>query len=64
MTGCELTLAVTALADLIASKLSDDELSLLAAAITQLGDTLATISTAREICEARKDKKDDKESSI
>lgn len=61
MTGYELTLAVTALADLLASKLADDELKLVAAIFTQLGDTLATISTQREICNSNKDdKKDDK----
>ncbi|MBC8546526.1 hypothetical protein H8711_06210 [Clostridiaceae bacterium NSJ-31] len=52
MNPCELTVAISALASSIARCLSDDELSLLAAVLTQLGDTLATISVQREICEA------------
>lgn len=50
MSPCELTSAVTALANIIASKLSDDEVALLAPVLTQLGDTLATIIVQREIC--------------
>ena len=50
MSPCELTSAVTALANIIASKLSDDEVALLAPILTQLGDTLATIIVQREIC--------------
>ena len=46
----ELTAAVTALANLIAKRLDDDEIGLLAAALVQLGDTLATIAASRAIC--------------
>ncbi|MBQ1372389.1 MAG: hypothetical protein IIY70_05600 [Oscillospiraceae bacterium] len=50
MTPCEVTAAITALANLLACRLSDDELSLLAAELTQLADTLAVIATARSLC--------------
>ena len=54
MDPCELTASITAAANAIACKLSDDELTLLAAALVQLGDTLATIATQRAICENAK----------
>ena len=54
MNPCELTASVTALANALACKLSDDELSLLGAVLTQLGDTLATIAVQRGICSSRK----------
>ena len=38
MNSCELTASVTAIANALACKLSDDELTLLAAALVQLGD--------------------------
>lgn len=50
MNPCELTAAVTAAANTIACKLNDDELSLLAAVMVQLGDTLATIAVQRAAC--------------
>ena len=40
--------SITALAVLIASNLSDDELGLAAAIFTQLGDTLATIAVQKK----------------
>jgi hypothetical protein len=46
----DLTLTITALAQVIACHSDEDELSLAAAAFTQLGDTLATISVQRDIC--------------
>lgn len=43
-----LPLAISALGDLIATRIpDDDELALLAAVLTQLGDTLTTILTIR-----------------
>ena len=45
--------SITALAVLIASNLSDDELGLAAAIFTQLGDTLATIAVQKEINRSR-----------
>ena len=44
MTPCEMTAAITALANLLAARLSEEELGLLAAQLTQLGDTLTTIA--------------------
>ena len=51
MNACELTAAITAIANSIACRLSTEELSLLAAVLVQLGDTLATIAAQRTICE-------------
>ena len=53
MNPCELTASVTAVANALACKLNDDELSLLSAVLVQLGDTLATIATQRAICETK-----------
>ena len=50
MNSCELTVSVTALANALAVGRSEEELSLLAAVLTQLGDTLATIAVQRSIC--------------
>ena len=50
MNSCELTASITAAANLIAHCLTDDELSILGVALTQLGDTLLTIATQRSIC--------------
>lgn len=51
MNPCELTAAVTAVANTLACKLSNEELTLLASVLVQLGDTLVTIATQRTICE-------------
>ena len=48
----ELTGAITALANAVASRLTTDEVILLASIFVQLGDTLATIATQRDVCEA------------
>ena len=45
----ELTAAVTAVANLMAERLSDRELELLAAALTQLADTLSLIAAGRSM---------------
>lgn len=45
MNYCALTLAVTAVANALACKLSNDELTLLSSVLVQLGDTLVTIAT-------------------
>ena len=50
MNSLELTSTVTAIANAIACKLTDDETSLLSAILVQLGDTLATISVQRSLC--------------
>ena len=51
MNACELTASITALANALACKLTVDEITLLGVVLTQLGDTLLTIATQREICE-------------
>ena len=51
MNSCELTASVTAIANMFACKLNNEELTLLASLLVQLGDTLATIVTQRTICE-------------
>lgn len=53
MNPCELTASVTAVANALACKLSDDELTLLASVLVQLGDTLVTIVTRRSLCESK-----------
>lgn len=50
MNACELTTAVTALANAIACEFTDEELTLIASILVQLGDTLVTIVTRNGIC--------------
>lgn len=50
MNPCELTASVTAIANLLACQLTDDQLNLLGVVLTQLGDTLLTIATHKSIC--------------
>ena len=50
MNACELTASVTAVANALACRLSEEELNLLGVALTQLGDTLVTIATQRSVC--------------
>ena len=45
--------AITALAVLITEKLTLEESTFLAATFVQLGDTIATIVTAKGICESK-----------
>ena len=59
MGGCDcdplaLTTAAGALAVSIAGRLSDEDLELAAAILTQLGDTLATIAVQRNRCTGEK----------
>lgn len=51
--SCELTAGITTLANVIGSKLTAQELSLLAAVCTQLGDTLATIAVQKSMYDDR-----------
>lgn len=57
MNSCELTASITAIANTLACKLTDDEINLLGVTLTQLGDTLLTIATQRSICNRNSDKK-------
>ena len=50
MNSCELTASITAVANAISCKLTVEELTILAAVLVQLGDTLATIATVRSVC--------------
>ena len=50
MDHCKLTASITALANALACQLTDEELELLGVILTQLGDTLLTISTHKSIC--------------
>lgn len=50
MDECELIVFVSAVACSLSKCLSTDELTLLSAVFTQLGDSLATILTRRELC--------------
>ena len=45
-----LTTTVNSLAVAVASRLNDQELGLVGAILTQLGDTLETIAAQRELC--------------
>lgn len=47
MTPCELTAVITVLANALAQHLTDGELNLLGAVLTQLADTLYTIAAQR-----------------
>ena len=51
MNTCELTAAITAAANALSCGRSVDEINLLGAVLTQLGDTLITIATQNSICE-------------
>ena len=51
MNPCEITATVTAIANTISCRLNNDELTLLASVLVQLGDTLVTIVTQRALCE-------------
>lgn len=61
MNACELTASVTAIANALACRLSNDELTLLASVPVQLGDTLVTIATQRAFCENIYENNKDKE---
>ena len=50
MNPCELTASITAIANVLAQKLSTEELTLLGVVLTQLGDTLTTIAIGRDVC--------------
>ncbi|MGN0570476.1 MAG: DUF6774 domain-containing protein [Candidatus Fimenecus sp.] len=54
MNPCELTAWVTALANALSCNLTVDEINILSAVFTQLGDTLATISAQKSICKCNK----------
>lgn len=53
MNVCNLTAAVTVLANTIACGLKTEEIGLLSSLFMQLGDTLATIAAQRALCQAQ-----------
>lgn len=53
MNACELTASITALANALACGRSAEEVSLLGAVFTQLGDTLVTIAAQKSLCEGK-----------
>lgn len=57
MNGCNcdplaFTTAVNTLTAALAQNLTDSELTLLSAVLTQMGDTLATIAVQRSLCKS------------
>lgn len=54
MNACNLTAAVTALANTIACRLKPEEISLLSSVLVQLGDTLATIAAQKRSVKPKK----------
>ncbi len=50
MDNCCLPVGISLLACSIAKNLSDDDLDILAAILSQLGQTLSTISVQRSLC--------------
>ena len=48
--ACALSASVTALANVLAGSLSGEEVGLLGAILTQLGDSLTTIAAHRALC--------------
>lgn len=53
MQSCELVTMISTLACCIAKDKTPDEINMLAALLTQLGDTLATIATNEEFCQQK-----------
>ncbi len=49
MNACELTASITAIANILSTELTVNELNLWAAVLTQLGDTLATIAAQKSL---------------
>lgn len=53
MTSCQVTVFITAIANIIGEEKSVEEVTLLSAMLVQLGDTLATIAVIKEGMEAQ-----------
>ena len=53
MNALEFTASITAIANIIACGMDNDEISLLSGIFVQLGDTLATIALQRSLCEEK-----------
>ena len=55
MNSCELVTTISAIAIALSKQCSTDELSILGAAFTQLGDTLTTIVAHDGVCNSNKE---------
>ncbi|HHV13853.1 MAG TPA: hypothetical protein GXX75_26660 [Clostridiales bacterium] len=53
MNDCELIMTITAIACGLIKCCPEEDLTIMAAAFTQLGDTLATYLTQKELCESK-----------
>ena len=53
MQSCDLVMSISAIACCIAKNCSDEEISLLAAVFSQLGDCLATIEAQSAVCTSK-----------
>ena len=53
MNACALTASITAIANSLACGLTEDEINLLGAVLTQLGDMLITIAAHKSICKTK-----------
>lgn len=58
MNPCELTASITALANALSFRLTVNEMNLLGAILSQLGDTITTIAAQRSICEISENRSD------
>lgn len=59
MNSCELTMAVTALANAISAKLdSPEEIAAVASVFVLLGDAMAAISAQQILCQTQQEKKE------
>jgi hypothetical protein len=59
MKDCELIMTITAIACGIIKCCSDDDITIMSAAFSQLGDTLDTYLTQKELCESKQKNVDD-----
>lgn len=50
MNPCEITALVTAFSNILAQNLTENELNLVAAIFSQIGDTLNTIAAQKALC--------------
>ena len=55
MNSGELTIGISAVANALSCNMTNDELLLLASVLVQLGDTLVTIATQRDICNKKEE---------
>lgn len=59
MNPCEYTVLISSIACNIAKGKSEDEIELLAALFTQLGDSLATYVTYKSVCCCKQEEEED-----